>query len=221
MEEIGANPDLRRIDRLPAVVVSASLAEGYDLGSALTYLNNLAVDNLPPEARLSYKGLSQEFQDSSAAIYLTFGLAFIIVFLVLAAQFESWIHPLIIMLSVPLAVTGALIALAWSGISLNIYSQIGIIMLLGLMAKNGILIVEFANQLRDKGYEVKEAILEGASRGREPGGYRHGDLGWPDFRHHPDSVHYPGLVQPSGPLCEILERGGAGAGTPGSGPIRR
>lgn len=163
VEEIGANPDLRRIDRLPAVVVSASLAEGYDLGSALTYLNNLAVENLPPEARLSYKGLSQEFQDSSAAIYLTFGLAFVIVFLVLAAQFESWIHPLIIMLSVPLAVTGALIALAWSGISLNIYSQIGIIMLLGLMAKNGILIVEFANQLRDKGYEVRDAILEGAS----------------------------------------------------------
>ena len=163
VEEIGANPDLRRIDRLPAVVVSASLADGYDLGSALAYLNNLAVDNLPPEARVSYKGLSREFQDSSAAIYLTFGLAFVIVFLVLAAQFESWIHPLIIMLSVPLAVTGALIALAWSGISLNIYSQIGIIMLLGLMAKNGILIVEFANQLRDKGYEVREAILEGAT----------------------------------------------------------
>ncbi|GGC66617.1 efflux RND transporter permease subunit [Marinobacter halophilus] len=163
VKEIGANPDLRRVDRLPAVVVSASLADGYDLGSALTYLNNLAVDNLPPEARVSYKGLSREFQDSSAAIYLTFGLAFVIVFLVLAAQFESWIHPLIIMLSVPLAVTGALIALAWSGISLNIYSQIGIIMLLGLMAKNGILIVEFANQLRDKGYEVREAILEGAT----------------------------------------------------------
>ncbi|WP_417565449.1 efflux RND transporter permease subunit [Marinobacter sp.] len=162
VEEIGANPDLRRIDRLPAVVISASLTEGYDLGSALTYLNNLAVDNLPPEARVSYKGLSREFQESSAAIYVTFGLAFVIVFLVLAAQFESWIHPLIIMLSVPLAVTGALLALWWSGISLNIYSQIGIIMLLGLMAKNGILIVEFANQLRDKGYEVKEAILEGA-----------------------------------------------------------
>jgi multidrug efflux pump len=162
VEEIGANPDLRRIDRLPAVVISASLAEGYDLGSALTYLNNLAVDNLPPEARVSYKGLSREFQESSAAIYVTFGLAFVIVFLVLAAQFESWIHPLIIMLSVPLAVTGALLALWWSGISLNIYSQIGIIMLLGLMAKNGILIVEFANQLRDKGYEVKDAILEGA-----------------------------------------------------------
>jgi len=163
MRETGANPDLRRIDRLPAVVVSASLAEGYDLGSALNYLNNLAVDNLPPEARVSYQGLSREFEESSAAIYLTFALAFVIVFLVLAAQFESWIHPLIIMLSVPLAVTGALLALWWSGISLNIYSQIGIIMLLGLMAKNGILIVEFANQLRDRGYEVREAILKGAS----------------------------------------------------------
>lgn len=162
MQEIGANPDLRRIDRLPAVVISASLADGYDLGSALGYLNTLAVDNLPPEARVSYKGLSREFQESSAAIYVTFALAFVIVFLVLAAQFESWIHPLIIMLPVPLAVTGALLSLWWTGISLNIYSQIGIIMLLGLMAKNGILIVEFANQLRDKGYEVREAILEGA-----------------------------------------------------------
>jgi multidrug efflux pump len=162
VEEIGANPDLRRIDRLPAVVISASLADGYDLGAALTYLNNLAVDNLPPEARVSYKGLSREFQESSSAIYVTFGLAFVIVFLVLAAQFESWIHPLIIMLSVPLAVTGALLGLWWAGISLNIYSQIGIIMLLGLMAKNGILIVEFANQLRDKGYDVRDAILEGA-----------------------------------------------------------
>jgi len=161
--EKGANPDLRRIDRLPAVVISGSLADGYDLGSALAYLNTLAVDTLPPEARLSYQGLSREFQDSSAAIYVTFGLAFIIVFLVLAAQFESWIHPLIIMLPVPLAVTGALLALWWSGISLNIYSQIGIIMLLGLMSKNGILIVEFANQLRDEGYAVKDAILEGAS----------------------------------------------------------
>ncbi|WP_165857167.1 efflux RND transporter permease subunit [Marinobacter sp. JSM 1782161] len=162
LQEIGANPDLRRIDRLPAVVISGSLAPGYDLGSALAYMNQLAVDNLPPEARISYKGLSREFEESSNAIYITFVLAFIIVFLVLAAQFESWIHPLIIMLSVPLAVTGALMALWWSGISLNIYSQIGIIMLLGLMAKNGILIVEFANQLRDEGRSVHDAIVEGA-----------------------------------------------------------
>ncbi|MAA64777.1 MAG: multidrug transporter AcrB [Alteromonadaceae bacterium] len=161
-KEIGANPDLRRIDRLPAVIISGSLAPGYDLGSALDYLNTLAVDNLPPEARISYKGLSREFQESSNAIYVTFALAFVIVFLVLAAQFESWIHPLIIMLSVPLAITGALLALAMTGISINIYSQIGMIMLLGLMAKNGILIVEFANQLRDEGYSVHDAIVEGA-----------------------------------------------------------
>ncbi|WP_404366187.1 efflux RND transporter permease subunit [Marinobacter sp.] len=160
--EIGANPDLRRIDRLPAVVISGSLAPGYDLGAALEYLNGLTVDYLPAEARVSYKGLSREFEESSSAIYVTFGLAFLIVFLVLAAQFESWIHPMIIMLSVPLAVTGALIALLLTGISLNIYSQIGIIMLLGLMAKNGILIVEFANQLRDRGHSVHDAILEGA-----------------------------------------------------------
>lgn len=162
VEEVGANPELRRIDRLPAVIISGSLAPGYDLGTALNYLNGLAQDYLPPEARVSYKGLSREFQESSAAIYLTFMLAFVIVFLVLAAQFESWIHPLIIMLTVPLAITGALGALWLSGISLNIYSQIGIIMLLGLMAKNGILIVEFANQLRDKGLDVHEAILQGA-----------------------------------------------------------
>ncbi|MFT6980817.1 MAG: multidrug efflux pump, partial [Marinobacter psychrophilus] len=161
-EEIGANPDLRRIDRLPAVVISGSLADGYDLASALDYLNTLAMDTLPPEARVSYRGLSREFQESSSAIFITFGLAFLIVFLVLAAQFESWIHPLIIMLSVPLSITGALMALWWTGISLNIYSQIGIIMLLGLMAKNGILIVEFANQLRDQGYSVRDAIVEGS-----------------------------------------------------------
>lgn len=160
--EVGANPDLRRIDRLPAVTISGSLAEGYDLGTALRYLNDLALDTLPAEARISYKGLSREFQESSAAIYVTFGLAFLIIFLVLAAQFESWIHPLIIMLTVPLAVTGAVFALLIAGFSLNIYSQIGIVILLGLMAKNGILIVEFANQLRDKGHNVHDAILEGS-----------------------------------------------------------
>lgn len=162
VEEVGANPDLRRVDRLLAVVISGSLAPGYDLGSALNYLSQLAQDYLPPEARVSYKGLSREFIDSTSAVYITFLLAFLVVFLVLAAQFESWIHPLIIMLTVPLALTGALFALWASGISLNIYSQIGIVMLLGLMAKNGILIVEFANQLRDRGYSVEEAILQGA-----------------------------------------------------------
>src|SRR5690606_26200093 len=129
---------------------------------ALRELQGIAAEVLPDEARISYGGLSREFADTSSAIYVTFALAFLVVFLVLAAQFESWIHPLIIMLSVPLAVTGALLALWMAGISLNIYSQIGMVMLLGLMAKNGILIVEFANQLRDAGRSVRDAIIEGA-----------------------------------------------------------
>lgn len=162
-EEYGVPRELRRVDRLPAITLSASLAPGYDLGTAINYINELAAAELPTEARITLKGLSREFAEASAAVYITFGLAFLIVFLVLAAQFESWIHPAIIMLSVPLAITGALIALWITGISLNIYSQIGMVMLLGLMAKNGILVVEFANQLRDQGYGVREAILEGSA----------------------------------------------------------
>jgi multidrug efflux pump len=162
-EEIGVPRELRRVDRLPAVTLSASLAPGYDLGTALNYLTDLAREELPTEARITLTGLSQEFSEASSAVYVTFGLAFLIVFLVLAAQFESWVHPAIIMLSVPLAITGALLALWFTGISLNIYSQIGMVMLLGLMAKNGILVVEFANQLRDQGYTVREAILEGSA----------------------------------------------------------
>lgn len=161
MTELGSAPRLSRVNRLPSITISASLEEGYDLGSALNYMDAIAAEELPPEARVSYLGLSQEFMSTSGAIYITFALALLVVFLVLAAQFESFIHPVIIMLSVPLAVTGALGALFFSGISLNIYSQIGMILLIGLMAKNGILIVEFANQLRDQGHSVREAIVEG------------------------------------------------------------
>lgn len=162
LEETGASPELRRVDRLPAVRITAGLQDGHDLGSALDFFEEQVAAELPADARLTFTGLSREFAEASTAIYITFGLALLVVFLVLAAQFESWIHPLIIMLSVPLAIAGALIALWATGISLNIYSQIGIIMLMGLMAKNGILVVEFANQLRDQGYSVHEAALQGA-----------------------------------------------------------
>ncbi len=161
LREVGAPPSLSRVDRLPSVTITGSVADGYDLGSALRYLEGVAAEELPAEARISYLGLSREFMDTSGAIYLTFALALVIVFLVLAAQFESFIHPGIIMLSVPLAITGALGALLFTGVSLNIYSQIGMILLIGLMAKNGILIVEFANQLRDQGRSVREAVIEG------------------------------------------------------------
>ena len=123
-------------------------------------MREVAAETLPPEAKLGFSGPSQQFLETSGGIAVTFALALLIVFLVLAAQFESFVHPLIIMLSVPLAVSGALASLWLTGNSLNIYSEIGIILLIGLMAKNGILIVEFANQLRDDGRSIRDAVVE-------------------------------------------------------------
>jgi multidrug efflux pump len=163
LDELAAPPELLRYDRLPSITVSASLADGYDLGSAIDYIDAIAEEELPPEGRLSYTGQSQQFLETSGGIAITFGIALLIVFLVLAAQFESFIHPLIIMLSVPLGLAGALGALALAGLSLNIYSQVGMVLLIGLMAKNGILIVEFANQLRAEGMDVRQAITEGSA----------------------------------------------------------
>ncbi len=154
---------LNRYNRIRAITIEANLAEGYTLGEALDYLNDLARTYLPAEAVISYKGQSQDLQTSGQSIYFIFALALVVVFLVLAAQFESYIHPLVIMLTVPMAMIGALIGLYVFGQSLNIYSQIGLIMLVGLTAKNGILIVEFCNQLRDQGVAFEAAIIEAAT----------------------------------------------------------
>jgi multidrug efflux pump len=129
----------------------------------LDYFDRIVREELPPEARISYDGESREFRRSGSALYITFLLALAIVFLVLAAQFESFRHPLIIMVTVPLAVTGALVGLTVQKGSINVFSQIGCIMLIGLAAKNGILIVEFANQLRDRGLEFFEAVIRAAA----------------------------------------------------------
>jgi multidrug efflux pump len=126
-------------------------------------MQEVAAETLPPEAKLGFAGQSKEFLETSGGVALTFALALLIVFLVLAAQFESFVHPLIIMLTVPLGLTGALLSLWLTGNSLNIYSQVGIILLIGLMAKNGILIVEFANQLRDEGRSIRDAVLEASA----------------------------------------------------------
>ncbi len=158
--ETSEAPALKRYNRLPSITLSAALNEGYALGNAIDFVRDEAASTLPPEASLSFSGQSQQYLEASSGVAVTFALAILIVFLVLAGQFESFVHPLIIMLSVPLAVAGALYALWGAGLSLNIYSQIGIILLIGLMAKNGILIVEFANQLRDEGMEVREAVIE-------------------------------------------------------------
>jgi multidrug efflux pump len=158
--ESAAPQTLNRFDRLRSITIQSALRPGVSIGEALNTLEQIVRDNLPAEARIGYTGQSKDFRESSNAIYVTFGLALLVVFLVLAAQFESWINPFIIMLTVPLAVTGGLAALAITGQSLNIYSQIGMILLIGLMTKNGILIVEFANQLRERGYSVRDAVIE-------------------------------------------------------------
>jgi multidrug efflux pump len=163
LEDMAGPSQLQRHNRMRAVTISANLVPGYTLGEALEYLENIIRTELPSTAQIDYRGESLEYKEASGALYFTFGIALFVVFLVLAAQFESFVHPLVIMVTVPLAVAGGLLGLWVSGKTLNIYSQIGIIMLVGIAAKNGVLIVEFINQLRDKGMEFKDAIVE-ASR---------------------------------------------------------
>ncbi|MFU8817009.1 MAG: efflux RND transporter permease subunit [Pseudomonadales bacterium] len=160
LEETAGAGTLNRYNRLRSVTLSASLAPGYSLGEALTFLEDLVRNELPEMAQVDYKGESLEYKEASGSLMFTFGIAMLIVFLVLAAQFESFVHPFVIMLTVPLAVAGALFGLHLTGLSLNIYSQIGIIMLIGIAAKNGVLIVEFINQLRDQGEAFEDAILQ-------------------------------------------------------------
>jgi multidrug efflux pump len=160
LEEFADSIKLNRYNRVRSITLSANLADGVSLGTALDKLNQLVRDHLPSEVTIDYKGLSRDHQSSGSSIMFTFMLGIVVVFLVLAAQFESWIHPFVIMLTVPLAMAGALLALYLTDQSLNIYSQIGLIMLVGLSAKNGILIVEFANQLRDAGKPFREALID-------------------------------------------------------------
>ena len=158
--EYGAAETLSRYNRIRAITLEANLADGYALGDALEYLSGLVREHLPDEAVIDYKGQSRDFITSGGSIIFVFVLGLAVVFLVLAAQFESYIHPLVIMLTVPLATGGGLLGLFLFGGTLNIYSQIGLIILVGLAAKNGILIVEFANQLRDEGVRFSKALLE-------------------------------------------------------------
>ncbi|HVK51000.1 MAG TPA: efflux RND transporter permease subunit, partial [Pseudoxanthomonas sp.] len=160
LSEVAEPGSFNRFNRLRAITLSASLAPGYTLGEAMTWAQQVSQEELPDYAQVDWKGESREYLKAGGAVLLTFGMALLIVYLVLAAQFESFIHPLVIMLTVPLAVLGALIGLWVTGGTLNLFSQIGIVMLIGLAAKNGILIVEFANQLRDEGMSVAKAIAE-------------------------------------------------------------
>ncbi len=160
--ETVAPRELNHFNQLRAVKISASVSPGYSLGDVIKFLENKSKEVLPANAQIDFDGESREFKTSSTSLYYMFILSLCFIYLVLAAQFESFRGPLVIMLSVPLSITGALIALYISGGTLNIYSQVGIITLVGLITKHGILIVEFANQKREEGFSSVEAVREAA-----------------------------------------------------------
>ena len=168
LQEVADASKLNRYNRVRSLTLEANLDDKLALGDALAYLNQLVKDNLPPTAVVDYKGLARDFQTAGGSVMFIFLLGILITFLVLAAQFESFVHPFVIMLTVPLAILGGMLGLFVTGSSLNLYSQIGLIMLIGLAAKNGILIVEFANQLRDRGMEFTQALLEASAARLRP-----------------------------------------------------
>lgn len=151
---------LQRYNRMRAVTLSGGLAPGVALGEALDYLEQAVREKLPSQAKTGYKGQSLDYKKSSNDIYFTFTLALLILFLVMAAQFESFVHPAVVMITVPLALVGGLAGLVITGHTLNIFSLIGLLMLIGIATKNGILLVEFINQKRDEGCEFEQAIVE-------------------------------------------------------------
>lgn len=163
VEKTVAPKELNHYNRVRSAIISASLVPGVALGKALDDLDKITQEKLPSNIKRDYAGESLEYKSSSSALYFMFLLALIFIYLVLSAQFESFVHPLTILLSVPLAVFGALLTLYIFGESLNIYSQIGLIMLIGLVTKNAILIVEFANQKQENGLSFTEAVVQAAT----------------------------------------------------------
>ncbi|MFC3050884.1 efflux RND transporter permease subunit [Kordiimonas pumila] len=168
VDAVSGAAELNRYNRVRALTISGVVAPGYSMGEVTDYMENTIREALPDVISVDYKGATLEFKEAGSDIYFVFVMALLIVFLVLAAQFESFIHPFIIMLTVPLAVLGGLVGLYLSGSSMNIYSQLGLIMLIGLAAKNGILIVEFANQKRDEGMVIRDALIDGAKTRLRP-----------------------------------------------------
>ena len=160
--------ELNHFGQRRSVTITANLSPDYSLGEALKFMDDTAAKVLKPGYTTDLNGTSREFKSSQGALGVVFVLALVFIFLVLAAQFESFIDPLVIMVSVPLSMIGALLALQWSGGSLNVYSQIGLITLVGLITKHGILIVEFTNQLREEGMEMVDALVKASAQRLRP-----------------------------------------------------
>ena len=160
--------ELNHFGQRRSATITANLSSDYSLGQALTFMNETAAKVLKPGYTTDLNDTSREFKNSQGALGVVFVLALVFIFLVLAAQFESFIDPLVIMVSVPLSMIGALLALKWSGGSLNVYSQIGLITLVGLITKHGILIVEFTNQLREEGMEMVDALVKASAQRLRP-----------------------------------------------------
>lgn len=167
IREIAQAGELGRFDKLRAITIEGNVAPGTTLGQALDFLDAVATGR-PEVAAIGYRGESLALRQTGSSLWVVLGLTVVLVFLVLAAQFESFVHPIVIILTVPLAVAGGLLGLWIMGGTINLYSQVGIVMLVGLAAKNGILIVEFANQLRDAGVEFSQAIVDAAERRLRP-----------------------------------------------------
>jgi multidrug efflux pump len=167
VEDMAGARDLGRYNRMRAITLSGGLADGYPLGDALSFLEQQAAAS-PEITAIGYRGESQSFKEAGSSIWIVFALTILVVYLLLAAQFESFVHPGVIITTVPLAVAGGVLGLALMGQTVNLYSQVGIVMLVGLAAKNGILIVEFANQLRDQGRDIATAIREASRRRLRP-----------------------------------------------------
>lgn len=168
VQESVAPRELNHFNKLRAVTITANVNDGYTLGEALAVIERAANEVLPASAQLDYNGISREFKESSSSLYVTFVLALFFIYLVLAAQFESFRDPFIIMLTVPLSMTGALLALYFTNGTLNVYSQIGLVTLIGLITKHGILIVEFANQAQEAGKHRAEAVVDAAIQRLRP-----------------------------------------------------
>ena len=168
MEEDVAPPQLYRYNRFVAATISSGLAKGYTIGDGLDEMDRIASETLSGSFRTALSGESKEFRESSDSLMFAMILALLMIFLVLAAQFESFKDPFIVMITVPLALAGGLLFMMFSGVTMNIFSQIGMIMLIGLVAKNGILIVEFANQRQESGIPKMEAIQSAAEQRLRP-----------------------------------------------------